>query len=99
MSIEGISVASNHFMMFEEAQREYYRQMGRLNTFGLENETHSDSIRKKMFELKDEERLLREYSASELYVIQKQLEQKIDDFLRELDEQRVTVTIRERPKR
>lgn len=86
MSIEGISVASNHFMMFEEAQREYYRQMGRLNTFGLENEAHSDSIRKKMFELKDEERLLREYSASELYIIQKQLEQKIDVFLRELDE-------------
>jgi len=72
--------------MFEEAQREYYRQMGRLNTFGLENEAHSDSIRKKMFELKDEERLLREYSASELYIIQKQLEQKIDVFLRELDE-------------
>ena len=86
MSIEGISVASNHFMMFEEAQREYYRQMGRLNTFGLENETHSDSIRKKMFELKDEERLLRECSASELYVIQKQLEQKIDAFLHELNE-------------
>ncbi|AMN51087.1 hypothetical protein [Psychrobacter sp. P2G3] len=85
MSIEGISVASNHFMMFEEAQREYYRQMGRLNTFGLENETHSDSIRKKMFELKDEERLLREYSASELYVIQKELKLKINDFLRELD--------------
>ena len=86
MSIEGISVASNHFMMFEEAQREYYRQMGRLNTFGLENEAHSDSILKKMFELKDEERLLREYSASELYAIQKQLEQKIDDFLGGLDE-------------
>ena len=85
MSIEGISVASNHFMMFEEAQREYYRQMGRLNTFGLEKEAHSDSIRKKMFELKDEERLLREYSASELYVIQKQLERRIDDFLRDLD--------------
>ena len=85
MSIEGISVASNHFMMFEEAQREYHRQMGRLNTFGLENEAHSDSIRKKMFELKDEERLLRECSASELYVIQKELRQKIDDFLRELD--------------
>lgn len=85
MSIRGVSVASNHFMMFEEAQREYYRQMGRLNTFGLENEAHSDSIRKKMFELKDEERLLREYSASELYVIQKELRQKIDDFLRGLD--------------
>ncbi len=85
MSIAGISVASNHFMMFEEAQREYYRQMGRLNTFGLENEAHSDSIREKMFELKDEERLLRESSASELYIIQKQLEQKIDDFLRGLD--------------
>ncbi|AMN69025.1 hypothetical protein ACT3TI_12910 [Psychrobacter sp. AOP22-C1-22] len=86
MGIEGVSVASNHFMMFEEAQREYYRQMGRLNTFGLENESHSDSILKKMFELKDEESMLREYSASELYVIQKELEQKIDDFLRELDE-------------
>ena len=85
MSIEGISVASNHFMMFEEAQREYYRQMGRLNTFGLENEAHSDNILKKMFELKDEERLLRECSASELYVIQKELEQKIDDFLHEFD--------------
>ena len=85
MSIRGVSVASNHFMMFEEAQREYHRQMGRLNTFGLENEAHSDSIRKKMFELKDEERLLREYSASELYAIQKQLEQKIDDFLHEFD--------------
>ena len=86
MGIEGVSVASNLFMMFEEAQREYYRQMGRLNTFGLENESHSDSILKKMFELKDEESMLREYSASELYVIQKELEQKIDDFLRELDE-------------
>lgn len=85
MGIEGVSVASNHFMMFEEAQREYYRQMGRLNTFGLENESHSDSILKKMFELKDEESMLREYSASELYVIQKQLKQKIDDFLRGLD--------------
>ena len=85
MSIEGISVASNHFMMFEEAQREYYCQMGRLNTFGLENEAHSDSIRKKMFELKDEERSLREYSASELYVIQKELKQKVDVFLRGLD--------------
>ena len=85
MSIRGVSVASNHFMMFEEAQREYYRQMGRLNTFGLENEAHSDSIRKKMFELKDEERSLREYSASELYVIQKELKQKVDVFLRGLD--------------
>lgn len=85
MGIEGVSVASNHFMMFEEAQREYYRQMGRLNTFGLENEAHSDSIRKKMFELKDEERSLREYSASELYVIQKELKQKVDVFLRGLD--------------
>lgn len=86
MGIEGVSVASNHFMMFEEAQREYYRQMGRLNTFGLENEAHSNSILKKMFELKDEESMLREYSASELYVIQKQLKKKVDDFLRELDE-------------
>ncbi|WP_299221903.1 hypothetical protein [uncultured Psychrobacter sp.] len=86
MSIRGVSVASNHFMMFEEAQREYYRQMGRLNTFGLENEAHSDSILKKMFELKGEESMLREYSASELYVIQKELKQKIDNFLRELDE-------------
>ena len=59
--------------------------MGRLNTFGLENEAHSDSIRKKMFELKDEERSLREYSASELYVIQKELKQKVDVFLRGLD--------------
>ena len=40
----------------------------------------------KMFELKDEESMLRECSASELYVIQKQLKQKIDDFLRGLDE-------------
>lgn len=86
MSIRGVSVASNHFMIFEEAQREYYRQMGRLNTFGLENEAHSDSILKKMFELKEEESMLREYSASELYVIQKELEQKIDDFLGGLDE-------------
>lgn len=86
MGIEGVSVASNHFMMFEEAQREYYRQMGRLNTFGLENEAHSDSILKKMFELKDEESMLRKYSASELYVIQKELKQKVDVFLRGLDE-------------
>ena len=86
MSIRGVSVASNHFMMFEEAQREYYRQMGRLNTFGLENEAHSDCIRKKMFELKDEESMLRECSASKLYIIRKELKQKIDDFLRELDE-------------
>lgn len=86
MSIRGVSVASNHFMMFEEAQREYHRQMGRLNTFGLENEAHSNSIRKKMSELKDEESMLKECSASELYVIQKQLEQKIDVFLCGLNE-------------
>ena len=86
MSMVGVSVASNHFMVFEEAQREYHRQMGRLNTFGLENEAHSDSIRKKMFELKDEESMLRECSASELYVIQKQLKQRIDNFLHELNE-------------
>nr|WP_181718418.1 hypothetical protein [Psychrobacter sp.]QJS05113.1 hypothetical protein [Psychrobacter sp.] len=89
MSIRGVSVASHHFMIFEEAQREYYRQMGRLNTFGLENEAHGDSILKKMFELKDEESMLRECSVGELYVIRKELQQKVDDFLAGLNEQTV----------
>lgn len=90
MSIRRVSVASHHFMLFEETQREYHRQMGRLNTFGLENEAHGDSILKKMFELKDEESMLRECSVGELNVIRNELEQKVDNFMRGLDEQSIT---------
>ena len=87
MSMSGVSITSSKGLQFESTQEAYNRVVIRLNLLLIEGTTHEEAVRTKLFEIMREKNKLSKYSASELYVMQKSIEKKVEDFLAELNNQ------------
>ena len=90
MSMIGVSVASNKSLQLEATQEAYNRAVVKLNLLLIDDKTHEEVVRSKLFEVMDERNELGDYSASDLYVMQKSIEKTVDDFLAGLNEQTIT---------
>ena len=90
MSMIGVSVASNKSLQLEATQEAYDRAIVKLNLLLINDKTHEQAVRTKLFEVMDKRNELGSYSISELYVMQKSIEETIKDFLAGLHEQSVT---------
>ena len=90
MSMIGVSVASNKSLQLEATQEAYDRAVVKLNLLLIDDKTHEEVVRNKLFEVMDERNELGDFSASDLYVMQKSIEKTVDDFLAGLNEQAVT---------
>ena len=90
MSMIGVSVASNKSLQLEATQEAYNRAVVKLNLLLIDDKTHEEVVRNKLFEVMDERNLLGKYSTSDLYVMQKSIEKTVDDFLAGLNEQTIT---------
>ncbi|WP_201618370.1 hypothetical protein [Psychrobacter urativorans] len=80
MSMIGVSVASNKSLQFEATQEAYNRVVIRLNLLLIEDKTHEEAVRTKLFEVMREKNKLSKYSASDLYVMQKSIEKRLMTF-------------------
>lgn len=87
MSMSGVSVASNKSLQLEATQEAYDRAIVTLNLFLIEDTAHEDAVRTKLFEVMDERNELGDYSTSDLYVMAKNIEGNVDQFLNELGAQ------------
>ena len=90
MSMIGVSVASNKSLQLEATQEAYDRAVVKLNLLLIDDKTHEEVVRNKLFEVMDERNELGDYSTSDLYVMQKSIEKTVDDFLAGLNEQTIT---------
>ena len=90
MSMFGVSVASSKSLQLEATQEAYNRAVVKLNLLLIDDKTHEEVVRSKLFEVMDERNQLGKYSTSDLYVMQKSIEKTVDDFLAGLNEQTVT---------
>jgi len=86
----GVSVASSKSLQLEATQEAYDRAIVKLNLLLIDDKTHEQAVRTKLFEVMDERNELGDYSASDLYVMQKSIEKTVDDFLSGLNEQTIT---------
>lgn len=91
MSMIGVSVASNKSLQLEATQEAYDRAIVKLNLLLIDDKTHEKAVRTKLFEVMDERNELGDYSTSELYIMQKSIEEMVYDFLTGLNEQAVVV--------
>lgn len=90
MSTVGVSITSSKSLQFEATQDAYADVIVKLNLILINNKTHEQVVRAKLFEVMDERNKLNDCSISELYVMQKSIKEKVNDFLAELNEQYVT---------
>ena len=90
MSMVGVSVASNKSLQLEATQEAYNRAVVKLNLLLIEDKTHEQAVRTKLFEVMDERNELGDYSASDLHIMGKEIEKTVDDFLAGLNEQIIT---------
>lgn len=90
MSMSGVSITSSKGLQFESTQEAYNRAIIKLNLLLIEGTTHEEAVRTKLFEVMREKNKLSKYSASELYVMQKSIEKKVEGFLTGLDEKYIT---------
>lgn len=84
MSMIGVSVASSKSLEFEATQEAYNKEIGRLNNFLVQDNTHEDVVMVKMIELTDQEATLSQYSASELSKMRSEIRPGIDAFINDL---------------
>lgn len=91
MSMIGVSVASSKSLQLEATQEAYDRAIVKLNLLLIDDKTHEQAVRTKLFEVMDERNELGDYSTSELYIMQKSIEEMVYDFLTGLNEQAVVV--------
>ena len=89
MSMIGVSVASSKSLQLEATQEAYDRAIVKLNLLLINDKTHEEEVRAKLFEVMDERNELGDYSTSDLHVTVKGIDQKITDFLDGLSEQTV----------
>jgi hypothetical protein len=87
----GVSVASSKSLQLEATQEAYDRAIVKLNLLLIDDKTHEKAVRTKLFEVMDERNELGDYSTSELYIMQKSIEEMVYDFLTGLNEQAVVV--------
>ena len=90
MSMQGVSITSSKGLQLEATQEAYNRAVIKLNLLLIEGTTHEEAVRTKLFEVMRERNKLGKYSASDLYVMQKSIEKKVEDFLAGLDEKYIT---------
>ena len=90
MSMIGVSVASSKSLQLEATQEAYNRAVVKLNLLLIEDKTHEEAVRTKLFEVMDERNELGDYSTSDLHVMGKGIEKAVDDFLVGLNEQTIT---------
>jgi len=90
MSMSGVSITSSKSLQFESTLDAYTRVVVRLNLLLMKDKTHEVAVREKLIEVMKERNKLGKYSASELYVMQKSIEKKVEDFLAGLDEKYTT---------
>lgn len=83
-------ITSNLLTQFEATQDAYADVIVKLNLILINDKTHEQVVRAKLFEVMDERNKLNDCSISELYVMQKSIKEKVNDFLAELNEQYVT---------
>ncbi|WP_114701954.1 hypothetical protein [Psychrobacter proteolyticus] len=83
-------ITSNLLTQFEATQDAYADVIVKLNLILINDKTHEQVVRAKLFEVMDERNKLNDCSISELYVMQKSIKEKINDFLAGLNEQYVT---------
>ena len=84
MSMIDVSVASSKSLQLETTQEAYDRAIIKLNLVLIEDKTHEQAIRARLFEVMDERNELGRYSTSDLYVRGKEIEKSVDNFLIEL---------------
>ncbi|MGP5546181.1 hypothetical protein AB8P72_13340 (plasmid) [Psychrobacter sp. CLB018] len=90
MSMIGVSVASSKSLQLEATQEAYNRAVVKLNLLLIDDKTHEEVVRSKLFEVMDERNQLGKYSTSDLYVMQKSIKKTVDEFLSGLNEQTIT---------
>lgn len=90
MSMIGVSVASSKSLQFEATQEAYDRAIVKLNLLLIDDKTHEQAVRTKLFEVMDARNELGDYSTSDLHVMGKGIEKTVDDFLAGLNEQYVS---------
>ena len=84
MSMIGVSVASSKSLQLEATQEAYNRAVIKLNLLLIEDKTYEEAVRAKLTEVMKERNKLGKYSASDLYVMGKEIEKSVDGFLIEL---------------
>lgn len=89
MSMIGVSVASSKSLQLEATQEAYNRAVVKLNLLLIDDKTHEEVVRSKLFEVMDERNQLGKYSTSDLYVMQKSIKKTVDEFLSGLNEQTI----------
>lgn len=90
MSMIGVSVASSKSLQLEATQEAYDRTIVKLNLLLIDDKTHEQAVRTKLFKIMDERNELGDYSTSDLHVMGRGIEKAVDDFLTGLDEQTIT---------
>ena len=90
MSMIGVSVASSKSLQLEATQEAYNRAVVKLNLLLIDDKTHKQAVRTKLFEVMDDRNELGDYSTSDLHVMGKGIEKTVDDFLAGLNEQTIT---------
>lgn len=81
MSMVGVSVASSKSLQLEATQEAYDRAIVKLNSVLIEDKTHEQAIRARLFEVMDERNELGNYPTSELHVMGKSIEKNVTGFL------------------
>src|SRR5699024_12557471 len=90
ISMFDVSAASSKSLQLEATQEAYNRAVVKLNLLLIDDKTHEEVVRSKLFEVMDERNQLGKYSTSDLYVMQKSIEKTVDEFLSGLNEQTIT---------
>lgn len=83
-------ITSNLLTQFEATQDAYADVIVKLNLILINDKTHEQVVKAKLFEIMNEKNKLNNFSISELYVMQKSIEEKVNDFLAGLNEQDIT---------
>ena len=91
MSMSGVSVASSKSLQLEATQEAYDRAIVMLNLVLIEDTTHEDALRTKLFEVMDERNELGDYTTLDLHTMAKNIEGNVDQFLKELGAPRLEV--------
>ena len=90
MSMIGVSVASGKSLQLEATQEAYDRAVVKLNLLLINDKTHEQVVRTKLFKVMYERNELGDYSTSDLHIMGKEIEKAVDDFLAGLNEQIIT---------
>lgn len=90
MSMIGVSVASSKSLQLEATQEAYDRAIVKLNLLLIDDKTHEQEVRTKLFKVMDERNELGDYSTSDIHIMEKGIEKAVDDFLAGFNEQIIT---------